>query len=251
MLKTFFSRRWRWTTALVVVAVCVMLQLGLWQVKRLTNRQTFNAEMISRMQAQPLALNEIPLNFENPTNLKYQSATVRGEYDYAQQIALNYQIWEGKPGFHLLTPLMIDGDKQAVLVDRGWIPAEDAAPETWGKYNKEKTAEVKGIIWLADATAMKNGLESGRTWFWVDIKGIQKQVAHPLLPFYIQQAPEASQTDLPYRSNPNVQLSEGKHREYIITWFSLAVILLAGYTQYIWNQSRQAALIDEKIEAKK
>lgn len=243
MLRVFFNRRWWWTTLLVVAATSVMLRLGFWQLERLGQRRAFNADISRRLQTPPLALDADPTGLGDLSGMKYRPVVARGEYDYSQEITLVNQNWEGQPGVHLVTPLIIEGSEQAVLVDRGWIPYADAAPEHWGKYAEPGPVEVKGTIWLADSKleTRGNGAASDRTWFWVDVDGIQARASRPLLPFYIQQSPEPGRDTLPHRIEPDVQLSEGRHLEYIITWFSLAAVLGVGYVRYVLRLSPPAA----------
>ncbi len=245
MLRLFFNRRWWWTTLLVMVVCGVMIRLGVWQMDRLAQRRAFNAEITLRLQAPPLTLGASPQNLEDPASLKYRSVIVRGEFDYSQEIALVNQNWQGQPGVHLVTPLIIEGSEQAVLVDRGWIPDADAAPENWPlrEYAEPRPVEVRGTVWLADSklATMGDGAASDRTWFWVDVDGIQAQVSYPLLPFYVQQSPQPGRAALPYRIEPDAQLSEGRHLEYVITWFSLAAVLSGGYVRYVLRLSPPAA----------
>jgi surfeit locus 1 family protein len=46
---------------------------------------------------------------------------------------------------------------------------------------------------------------------------------------YIQQSPVGSWTGLPYRSEPDIEITEGPHMGYAIQWFTFAVIIAAGY----------------------
>ncbi len=243
LLKALFNRQWWWTTLLVIAATGVMLRLGFWQMDRLAQRRAFNAEISLRLQSPPLTLDADLSGFEDLTGLKYRSVIARGEYDYSQEIALVNQNWQGQIGVHLVTPLIIEASEQAVLVDRGWIPYEESAPESWAKFAEPGPVEVRGTVWLADSklAAMGDGMASDRTWFWVDVDGIQARDSHPLLPFYIQQAPEPGRAALPYRIEPDVQLSEGRHLEYVITWFALAAMLGVGYVRFVLRLSPPAA----------
>jgi len=56
---------------------------------------------------------------------------------------------------------------------------------------------------------------------------------------YIQQAPDSAWTEMPYRSEPNLTLSEGPHLGYAVQWFSFALILLVGYPIYVRRESME------------
>ncbi len=49
-------------------------------------------------------------------------------------------------------------------------------------------------------------------WNFANIQGIAQQAPYPLLPVYIQQAPDAAWSRLPERSQPTLDLSEGPHQ---------------------------------------
>ncbi len=83
---------------------------------------------------------------DNLVEMEYRSVVVSGEYQFADEVALRNQVMGNQPGIHLVTPLLIEGSSQAVLVDRGWIPAEDAAPERWAGYQQIGPVEVQGVI---------------------------------------------------------------------------------------------------------
>ncbi|MBI4790276.1 MAG: SURF1 family protein [Chloroflexi bacterium] len=223
------------TTLLVLVAIGVMVRLGFWQLDRLAQRRAFNAQVTAQMQAPPLT---DLLGRQDLTGLGYRAVVVRGEYDFAQQVALSNQEWQGQPGAHLITPLVVEGGPQAVLVDRGWIPYADVAPKNWSKFAEPGTVEIRGRIRLSQTTPIPIPSPTQRqdTWFRVDIAALQAQVSHPLLPIYITQSPEPTGKLLPYRSEPNIELTEGSHLGYAIMWFALAAILGVGYAGFAFDR---------------
>lgn len=215
---------------LVLLVAIGFVALGFWQLARLDQRRAFNAEMTGRLHAAPLALSGADLS-EPVDTLKYRPVVARGEYDGAHQQSLVNQFWQGQLGVRLVTPLVIAGSDRAVLVDRGWIPDVDSAPERWDKYAEPGTVEVRGWIQPGqDGSGRPAQFKpQPRTWLRVDTQQMQPQIGHPLLPFYIQPAPNADRTTPPLRSDFNPDLSEGSHLGYAITWFGLAVAVLAGF----------------------
>jgi len=47
-------------------------------------------------------------------------------------------------------------------------------------------------------------------------------------------------TDLPYRSAPDLELTEGPHMGYAIQWFTFAVLLLGGYPVFVNREESRA-----------
>jgi surfeit locus 1 family protein len=219
---------------LVLVAAVAFVALGIWQLARLDQRRAFNAEMAGRLQAVPLVLTGAELS-EPVDTLKYRPVVVRGEYDAAHEQSLVNQFWQGQLGAHLVTPLVIAGSDRAVLVDRGWIPDADSAPERWVKFAEPGTIEVRGWIQPGENGSSQPALfpSQPRTWLRVDTKQMQPQAGHLLLPFYIQPAPKPDSTTPPLRSDLNLDLGEGPHLGYALTWFGLAVSVLVGFVALV------------------
>jgi surfeit locus 1 family protein len=237
-LTTFFNRQWWWTTLLVLVALGVLVRLGIWQLDRRDQRRAHNAEIVQQLALPPLSLNDEPLP-EDLTALKYRQVTVRGEYDLSGQVALTQQAWNVSPGFHLITPLVIAGGDQhptAVLVDRGWLPVAELAPENWSQYDVTGPVELTGYIRLSQTVrgaAQVSGAPQTE-WYRVDVPAIQAQLPYELLPIYLQQVPPAGgNTALPFRGELEPDLSEGPHLSYAIQWFTFALILGAGYVYFV------------------
>jgi surfeit locus 1 family protein len=74
-------------------------------------------------------------------------------------------------------------------------------------------------------------------WNIVNLERINHQVSVPLLPAYIQQSPGSTQIAPPYRSEPQLDLTEGPHFSYALQWFTFAAILAIGYPIYVRRQT--------------
>ena len=249
IIKTLFSRKWLFTTLLALAAMAVLVRLGIWQLDRLEQRQAFNARVLAQIEAEPLDLSagNIPANL---TSMEYRQVSVEGEYDHEYQVALRNQVWQGRSGAHLLTPMKIQGSDNLVLVDRGWIPLEDIEPDRWDQYLEPGVVSVSGVIRASqqspdfgnrvDPTPMPG--QSLSAWHLADLGRMAEQMPYDLLPVYIQQAADVtlSVESMPYRSQPDMELSEGPHLGYAMQWFTFALILGIGYPFYVRRE-----MIDE------
>jgi len=245
---TLFSRRWILTTLLAIAAVGVLIRLGIWQLDRLAERRAFNARVIAQIKAEPLALDGSTLDADL-LDMEYRAVIVTGQYDFSQQVVLRNQVWTNQPGVHLLTPLVISGTNKAVLVDRGWIPQEDATPDKRSRYDEPGTITVRGVLRRPQARPDFGGvpdplLAPGQTrldaWNIVNVERISQQVNVPMLAVYIQQAPDTERTAPPYPSEPKLDLSEGSHFSYALQWFTFAAILAIGYPVYVNRHAQQS-----------
>ena len=236
MPRTLFSRRWWWATLLVIAGVMVMGRLGIWQLDRLQQRRAQNATYLAQISAAPLLLTGQQLPAE-PAELVDRLAVVQGHYDFSSQLVLVQQSYLGKPGAHLVTPLVIEGSERAVLVDRGWIPASVVDSSQLALYDRPAIDPVDGVIQLSQT--LDRGRETivvgpQQEWYRIDIAAIQEQMPYDLLPIYLLESPPAEfQEDLPYRIEPEIDLSDGPHIGYAAQWFLFSTILGLGYLRFV------------------
>jgi surfeit locus 1 family protein len=246
-LSMFFSRRWWWTTLLVLAGIGVVIRLGFWQLSRYGENHAYNVHL-SAMQAAPALVLSADTPSAGLTAMEYRAVEVSGRYDFSHQVAIRNQIWTQSwgddLGYTLLTPLLMAGGR-AVLVERGWIPLQDNQPASWKQYDQPGQVIVRGIIRLPAKPEMGGPqdppLQAGQTglefWNIVNIPRLQAQMPYPLLPLYIEQSPDASQTGLPYRSQASPELADdGSNLGYAFVWFSFAGLLIFGYPVYLKNQ---------------
>jgi len=257
MFRLLFSRRWWWTTLLVAAAIAVTVLLGFWQVGRYQVNHAFNNHL-DAMQAAP-TLDLASADPAGLTGMEYRAVTAAGNYDLAHQVAIRNQVWEqtwGQDvGYDLLTPLVL-ADGRAVLVDRGWIPLVDGTRAAWAQFDQTGTVHIQGVIRLPAAPEMGGGvpdptLAPGQTgldfWNLVDLKRLQVQIPHPLLPFYIQLSPDPSQAGLPYRAVPVPEpADDGSNLGYATVWYLFSLLLFFGYPVYLKKQTEGTSISSKK-----
>jgi surfeit locus 1 family protein len=245
---SLFSRRWILATLLVLAGIALTIRLGIWQLDRLAQRRAFNSRVAFQMQQPELLLSAEAL-VADLARMEYRPAKVHGFYDFSQQVALRNQAWDNQGGVHLITPLRIEGSQQAVLVDRGWVPVEDFSSSDWSAYDEPGLVEVEGVIRASQAkpdfgrrsdTLPAPGEPPLKAWNFVNVQGIARQMPYALLPVYVQQVPDPAWSAMPYRSAPELDLSEGPHQGYALQWFTFAALLLVGYPYYVFRRLQGA-----------
>ena len=256
VLMSVISRRWWKTTILVLLAMAVMARLGVWQLDRLEIRRAFNTRVQTQLDQPTLILDGAALG-DDLENMEYRQVVVEGVYDHDAEVVLRNQVWNNQAGVQLLTPLQIMGIDRAVLVNRGWIPYEDFTSREWSKYAEPGLVEVSGMI-----RASENKPDFGRrtdpipmpgeaplkAWHLANVIGISKQIPYELLPIYVQQLPSSGWDGMPYRSEPDLELTEGSHFGYAIQWFSFAGVLGIGYLFYIRREETETSKSEQVKE---
>lgn len=243
LFRSLFSRRWWFTTLLVIVGTLVLIRLGIWQLDRLAGRRAFNAQVLAARSMPPLDLNaELPGNLEE---MEWRSVQLAGTYDFENQIALRNRYHQDQPGYHLITPLRFSG--MAVFVDRGWIPSDgNSASEDWRAYDEAGEVTIAGQVRLGLEKPAFGGIddppfvEGERLWIWnnLDLARIARQLPYPILLVIIQ--PDAHEGDVtpPIPVQPEQDLTEGSHFGYALQWFTFAGILFFGYPFFLMKQEQ-------------
>lgn len=241
IFSKILSIKWILTTIVVLIGVAVCSRLGLWQLDRLDQRRAFNAHYLLMNTLDPV---DLPSSVDL-VNMEYRHVTASGTFDFTQQIAIRNQYYQDQYGYHLLTPLVLNNGT-AVLVDRGWIPAEgNEQPTAWSRYDEPGLVNVRGRLRLSRAKADFTGktdpeFEPGQVrmdvWNFPNIPRIQKQTKYELLPVYIQAELDPLDETPPIPYQPEVDLTEGPHFGYALQWFTFAGILFFGYPFFLRKQ---------------
>jgi len=237
-VKKMFSRAWLLATLLVFAGTAFCIRMGIWQLDRLEQRRAFNSQVETMRAMELLDLNQnLPADIDS---MEWRAVTVTGEYDFENQVALRNQFNGAQYGYHLITPLRFSGG--AVLVDRGFIPADgNSAPEDWRKYDEAGPVTVTGQIRLGQEKPAFGGVadaDAGRLDIWnnLNIIRISEQSPYPTLFVYVQPNETENDTVPPIPFQPEVELTEGSHFGYALQWFSFATILFAGYPFFLRKQ---------------
>jgi surfeit locus 1 family protein len=249
MLGLIFSRKWWWTTLIVIAGIGLTIRLGFWQVGRYNQNKSFSDHLIAMRAAPEMILRggTVP---DGLIGMEYRDAQATGIFDFTSQIAVRNQVWEqswgSEPGFILVAPLRFP-DGSAVLVDRGWIPLSYNDPNSWRQFDQPGTVTVTGIIRLPAIPEMggvpdpprASGENSLDFWNLVNLTRLQQQIPYPILPIYIQQGPDPSLIGLPYRaiSEPGPSTAD-TNVGYATMWFAFTIILIVGYPLYVKKQTQ-------------
>jgi surfeit locus 1 family protein len=224
--------------ALAVAAVCV--RLGIWQLHRLSDRRAFNAEVRSGLAAAPLSLERVlpPGDTSADRDLAFRPVTATGRYEPEAETILYGRANQGQAGSGVLTPLELP-DGRAVIVDRGWVPADAGGPPVAGAEPPGGTVSIEAVLLPFEASSDGTGAVPD-TISKVDLGLLRRRVDAPLLPMYVQLR---SQTPAQPGRFPVPaalpELGEGPHFSYAIQWFSFATIAIVGCAVLLRRELRE------------
>jgi len=239
--RPFLTIRVIFSTFFVFLGAIVLFRLGLWQISRYYERQAFNNQYTSQQAAPILDLNEV--DWIDLEKFEYRRVTVRGRYDHLHAIVRVNQYYQGKLGYALMTPLVLE-DGHAIFIDRGWIPANPTSNmPNWEDYTSVTEVEIQGI--LRNPVEINNSGESNDPRIWIDFYPLklQEQIPYQIATVFIQPFPDGTENP-PIATSMQVEIGDGPHLSYAFQWFSFGIILLMGYPFVL----RKSGLLNHKKE---
>jgi surfeit locus 1 family protein len=206
-----------------VAVALVCARLGLWQVHRLRERRAVNAAVLAAQSKPPVTMAE---GDAADAELVDRRVVASGRYDDDHAIILRGRVYQGVPGVEIVSPLLLQDGRSAVLVNRGFVPTPDAFTVNPDSLREPGTVRVEGIA-LAIRSGRGAPLQQGEetTWARLDLEALRARLPYPISPVYIRQLPDSTLPRFPRRLEP-LSLDDGTHLSYAIQWFSFSVMAL-------------------------
>jgi surfeit locus 1 family protein len=227
-----------WPTVAAFFGLLVLLGLGTWQVERLQWKEALIAERRAGLAAPVVPL---PATAEDWREWDFRPVVVHGELRHDLEQLFGVGAIDGRIGHHVLTPLVRPGGA-AVLVDRGWVPADRAHPATRREGQPTGPAEIAGIAryrgedrpgWFTPDNRPAQSL-----WYWYDLPALERTLGLELLPVVIETAATANPGGLPIGGQTHAELPNN-HLQYAITWYGLAAGLLGVWISFGLARGRE------------
>ena len=222
--------RWRFRPAVVpgVVALCLValtVSLGNWQSRRAEEKMELSRRMDEANRAPAFVVPAVPVAAEI---VEHHRVVARGRFVGSATLFLDNKIHAGTAGYHVLTPLRLEGGDLHVLVDRGWIAAGDrralpAVPTPDGIQTVEGVAEIPPlrIVELAPESG------SGPLRQNLVLERERQRLGLALQPFIVLQTSGADDGLVREWDRPNTDAA--RHRAYAIQWYSFAALAVIFY----------------------
>ena len=220
--------------------VLVTALLGQWQLGRAAQKQALTDARLAQAARAPIDGEELGQTADSALNrqaLLYRAVHLKGRWLSRHTVYLENRQMQGRPGFHVVTPLELDATRGSapvvVLVQRGWAPRafndRTALPEI---DTPTGVVQVQGHLapWpsrLYDFGAVEDGPIRQN----LDFEAYRRQSALPLLELSVQQSGPASEGLL--RDWPVLASGIEKHHGYAFQWFGLSALIAL---LYVWFQ---------------
>jgi cytochrome oxidase assembly protein ShyY1 len=246
--RFLLSRQWVILTLIALLMMPTMYKLGFWQLHRHQSKTADNRLTADNLAAPPVPVERLTRHgVRVPDKDLYRTVTATGRYDTAHEVVARQRTAaDGDSiGYHVITPLVM-ADGEAVLVNRGWIPAGadltkfpkiPAAPSgtvaITGRLRPDETTAATGIrnrVGLPDRQIML-----------INSELLAAKVPERLLGGYLELAatsprPTGSQPQLIPKPGPvDTALNMG----YALQWWLFTAMVPVGWVILVRRERRE------------
>jgi surfeit locus 1 family protein len=226
------DKRFLVLTVAALLMVSLTFSLGQWQLRRAAQKLALQAAVESQQQL-PALDNRALLATNDLAAVMHRPVTLTGHWQTEHTVYLDNRPMDGKTGFWVLTPLLLTGGKQSIVVQRGWVPR-----------NFNDRTQLAQVLTPADAVTVSGRIApppsrlyefadagGGRIRQNVDLVDFGAETGLPLLQVSLLQTGPASEGLL--RDWPAPTSGVDRHYGYAFQWFALCVLLIG---LYVWFQ---------------
>ena len=226
---------WRFRPKLLpTLAFLVLLpgfiKLGYWQYGKAQATLAIQKSLDRRSREPALVM---PASLADGETLRYRRVTARGRFDTAHQILVDNRVMRDMAGYHVVTPLVIEGSDMRVLLNRGWVPASPSHRDLPAIATPAGVVEVSGLAVIPSQKFFTLGedVQSGTGWqaVWqnLDMKRYASLAGFPLQPVVLQLDSSSAHGFL--REWPRPDEHGEKNLGYAWQWWGFAAALVAIY----------------------
>ncbi len=225
---------WQPNASLLVLATLffpLLISLGFWQLERADEKQRILDEFNANQQAAPIGLAEL----KRDENYQYRAAWVTGTLDGSRRILLDNRVKNGRPGYEILEALAVDGLKvngrsQAILVNRGWVPASLNRNELPVVESVVGEVQLRGVLYrsLGGGYRLDDGIKTVSQWpsrvGWVSAERAEELYGNDFFDYQLRL--DSDSIGALNTGWVTVSVQPTKHTGYAVQWFIMAAVLL-------------------------
>ncbi|MBR36662.1 MAG: surfeit locus protein 1 [Rhodobacteraceae bacterium] len=198
--------------------ILVFIGLGSWQLVRLN----WKLDLISKIEQ---SLKKDPVNINQVDRKNFVRIIASGKIDYDKQIYLYNLNDEGKPGFEVINPIIVENENY--LINRGWIPFEMKDKDELYSFEQSNFIGTLRLQPRANIFKPENDINNNY-WFTLNREDIFKYTGKEFSEYLIYLG---GNYEIPKPKKITANISNN-HKKYALTWFSLAISIFLIYLYF-------------------
>lgn len=214
-------------TLAAALLVSLFIAAGQWQWNKGVTKAELQEQLDARSREPAV---QIPTTRVDPQSLRYRKIVARGHFDPQYQILIDNRTLHGRAGYHVITPLRVEGSDLRLLINRGWIPANSAHRDVPQVVTPTGIVEIAGVAGIPGAHSFTLGDDRSNTtaewqsvWQNLDLDRYAKSVDFQIQPVVVELDPQSMAGGFArewQRPDPR----RGSHLGYAFQWWGMAAI---------------------------
>jgi surfeit locus 1 family protein len=218
-------------TLIMILLIPVFIKLGLWQYHKAEQKQALQDQYDRYRDTPPQTL---PTHLDDPEMWRYRRVKVSGIYDASHQIYIDNQVYGEQAGYHVLTPMAIEGNK-FLLVNRGWIAGSADHHVLPNAEVPSGLQTITGVVWIPPVKVYSLESQASQSneqpwmpvWQNLDMARYAQAVNKTILPVVIRLDKEIPQGYVRDWPRPAERITT--HIGYAYQWFGFAIATVFIY----------------------
>lgn len=217
-----------WPTVAAALLIPLFLAAGQWQWNKAESKAHLQ-EQIQTLGAGPAIA--VPTVLADAEALRFHRLSARGYYEPQFQILIDNRTHQGQAGYHVITPLRLEGSEMRVLINRGWLPVATDRAQLPVFDTPPDLVEVEGLAttpptkFFSLAVPETANAAAGSDWqpLWqnLDMARFSAAVSFPLQPFIVQLDAQSDASSF-VREWPRPDDRRTVNLGYALQWWSFA-----------------------------
>jgi surfeit locus 1 family protein len=225
-----------WVLVATLVGVAISARLAIWQLDRAAQKLAMQTALEARAGQAPLDLASLATRADAASAQHYRAVRLRGRWLAERTVFLDNRQMDGRVGFYVVTPLLLAAPADAVLVQRGWAPRDQADRTRLPRVPAAPgDVDIEGRVAPPPARLYELGAPApGTIRQNLDFDAFSRETGLQLRPVSVLQADSsATAGDGLLRQWPPPAVDVHKHYGYAFQWGALGA-LMTGL--YVWFQ---------------
>lgn len=217
-----------WPTLAAVAGIALMLALGNWQLNRGREKSDLKTH-IEELAAGPAI--QVSATALSAGDVQLRRVEAHGVFEPKYAVLIDNRVRRGVVGYHVVMPLRLNGGDRYVLVNRGWIAAEEDRSHLPTVKTPAGPVTVTGMALIPSNRFLElsSKVTEGKVWENLTIARYRQAMPIAIQPFLIQQDQAGAPDDALVREWDPPDLGVDRHYGYAFQWFALAALIFVLY----------------------
>ncbi|UJP05997.1 MAG: SURF1 family protein [Nitrosomonas sp.] len=223
-VKNYCFKSKVWAVLVSITLIAVFISLGNWQLSRAAEKNKQYEELILKSKQPPVRMAGSLIKLQD---YQFREIEAYGEFINDLTIYIDNKVYQGRAGYHVITPFKLKDSNLMVAVNRGWIAVGNDRRMLPKVIKEHGEMRISGMVISPEIRALefsKQDAVIGPVWSNFSLQRIQAETGFEFQPLIVLR--HKSEDDGLVRDWVRPDSGATKNMGYAVQWFSLAATTL-------------------------